>query len=86
MKSKKLKRSDLHLGQLVVCSDHPKVQVRTVAHLPSNSTVVELQWYEGTNQCSQAVDCQLYAPTLEQIEFSIDLNGKLVAFHDLIQF
>lgn len=86
MKNKKLKRSDLYLGQLVVCSDHPTAQVRTVAHLFSDSSVVELQWYEGTNQCAQGVDCQLFTPTLKQIEYSIDLNGKLVAFHDLLQF
>jgi hypothetical protein len=86
MKSKKLKRADLRIGQLVVCSDHPKVQVRTVSHLFSNSSMVELQWFEGTNHCSQGVDCQLYVPTMEQIEFSIDHNGKLMAFHDLLNF
>jgi hypothetical protein len=85
MTNKKINRNDLYLGQLVVCSDHPTAQVRTVSHVFSNSTVVELQWYEGSNQCSQEVDCQLFTPTLKQIEYSIDLNGKLVAFHDLLQ-
>jgi hypothetical protein len=86
MKSKKLKRSDLYIGKLVVCSDHPEVQVRTVSHLFPNSSMVELQWYEGTNHCSQGVDCQLYEPTSKQVEHSICNNGKLMPCQELLDF
>ena len=86
MKNKKLKRSNLYIGQLVVCSDHPQVQVRTVSHHFPNSSMIELQWFEGTNHCSQGVDCQLYEPTIAQIEYSIQFNGKLMQVGELLDF
>lgn len=86
MKPKKIKRSDLYVGKLVVCSDHTQVQVRTVAYLFPDSSMVDVQWYEGTNHCSQGVDCQLYEPTLAQIEYSIQFNGKLMPVQDLLDF
>ena len=86
VKNKKLKRSDLYIGQLVVVSDNLDAQVRTVAHLFDNSKMVELQWYEGTNHCSQGTDLELYEPTIKQIVHSIALYGKLVAYNDLLNF
>lgn len=87
MQNKKIEKNDFYVGQLVVTSKSKDAQVRTVSHIFSNSTMVELQWYEGTGHCSQGVDYSLcMTPTLEQIEYSIDINGKLVAFHDILNF
>ena len=86
MANKRIQRSRMYIGQLVVCSDHPEAQVRTIANFHDGWTnVIELQWYEGKNQCTQAVDCTLYEPTLKQIELSITKNGKLVAMNDIMQ-
>jgi len=86
VKNKRLKRSDLYIGQLVVVSGNFDAQVRTVAHLFENSKMVELQWYEGTHHCSQGTDLELYEPTIKQIVYSIATYGKLVAHNDLLNF
>jgi hypothetical protein len=85
MANKRVKRANLYIGQLVVCTDHPEAQVRTVSELIDHF-MVQVQWYEGSHQCVQPVDCSmLYEPTLRQIEYSIAHNGKLVAMNDIMQ-
>lgn len=87
MENRKIAHIDFYMGQLVVTSKNKDAQVRTVSHIFSNSNMIELQWFEGTNHCSQGIDYSLcMTPTLEQIEYSIDLNGRLMAFHDLLNF
>jgi hypothetical protein len=85
MANKRIKLENIYIGQLVVCSDHPEVQVRTVSAL-LDGFMIEVQWYEGKNQCVQGVDCSmLREPTIKQIEYSIANNGKLVAMNDIMQ-
>jgi len=81
--SKALKKSNLYIGQLVVTSDNPEAQVRTISHIFDNN-MVEVQWYEGAKLVVQGIDCSmLYTPTIKQIEYSIQFNGRLVANHEI---
>lgn len=83
--SKSLKKSNLYIGQLVTTSDSLKAQVRTVSHIFDNN-MVELQWYEGDQLIVQGIDCSmLYAPTIKQIEYSIQFNGRLVSTNDIFE-
>jgi hypothetical protein len=85
MTNKRIPQAKLYIGKLVVCSTHPEAQVRTVAEL-HDGFMVEVQWYEGNHQCAQPVDCSmLLEPTIQQIEYSIAHNGKLVAMNDIMQ-
>ena len=85
MKQQKVKKSEIYVGQLVVCTDHPEAQVRTISHIFDNN-MVEVQWFEGTNLSIQGIDySMLYVPTIKQIEYSIQFNGKLVANHDILE-
>ena len=85
MANKRIKQDHLYIGQLVVCTDHPEAQVRTVSAILDNF-MIEVQWYEGKNQCAQGVDYSLLRePTIKQIEYSIANNGKLVAMNDIMQ-
>ena len=88
--TKKVKKSNLYVGQLVVTSDNPEAQVRTISHLfePTHALdMVEVQWYEGSRICVQGIPCSmLYIPTIQQIEHSIQVNGRLVAKQDLLDF
>ena len=88
--SKPLKKSNLYVGQLVVTSDNPEAQVRTISHLFESThalNMVEVQWYEGTKLIAQGIDCSmLYTPTIKQIEYSIQFNGRLVANHEIFDF
>jgi hypothetical protein len=84
--SKALKKSNLYIGQLVTTSDSPEAQVRTISHIFDNN-MVEVQWYEGTKQVAQGIDySMLYTPTIKQIEYSIQFNGRLVANHEIFDF
>jgi hypothetical protein len=84
-KPKRINRKAMYIGQLVVCTDHPQAQVRTISELHDGFTV-GIQWYEGSHQCVEIIDWSiLSAPTLEQIEYSIANNGKLVAMNDIMQ-
>ena len=84
--SKALKKSNLYVGQLVVTSDDPEAQVRTISHLFDNN-MVEVQWYEGSKLVSQGIDySMLRTPTIKQIEYSIEFNGRLVPVHELFDF
>jgi hypothetical protein len=83
--SKSLKKSNLHIGQLVTTSDSQEAQVRTVSHIFDNN-MVELQWYEGDQLIVQGIDrSMLYTPTIQQIEYSIQFNGRLVSINDILE-
>jgi hypothetical protein len=80
--SKKIKLQNIYVGQLVVTSNSPEAQVRTVESV--EGFMVTLTWYEGTNQCIQGVDYSLLSvPTIEQIEYSINNNGRLANLQDV---
>lgn len=83
---KTIKHKDLYIGQLVVVTDHPEAQVRTVAGFEGNAVI--LQWHEGSRLCSQGVHAAvgLLKPTLEQIEYSIAANGSLVSTKELVEW
>lgn len=83
--SKSLKKSTLYIGQLVTTSDSQEAQVRTVSHIFDNN-MVELQWYEGDQLIVQGIDrSMLYTPTIQQIEYSIQFNGRLVSTNDILE-
>jgi hypothetical protein len=79
---KAIKLKDIYAGQLVVTSDSPEAQVRTVESV--EGFMVTLTWYEGTNQCIQGVDYSLLGvPTIAQIEYSINNCGRLANMEDV---
>ena len=79
---KAIKLKDIRAGQLVVTSDSPEAQVRTVESV--DGFMVTLTWYEGTNQCIQGVDYSLLGvPTIAQIEYSINNRGRLANMDDV---
>jgi len=79
---KAIKLKDIRVGQLVVTSDSPEAQVRTVESV--EGFMVTLTWYEGTNQCIQGVDYSLLGvPTIAQIEYSINNYGRLANLDDV---
>lgn len=83
--SKSLKKSNLYIGQLVTTSDSQQAQVRTISHIFDNN-MVELQWYEGDQLIVQGIDrSMLYIPTIQQIEYSIQFNGRLVSTNDILE-
>jgi len=83
--SKSLKKSNLYIGQLVTTSDSPEAQVRTISHIFDNN-MVELQWYESDQLIIQGIDrSMLYTPTIQQIEYSIQFNGRLVSINDILE-
>jgi hypothetical protein len=86
MKQQKIKKSDLYLGQLVVTSTADDAQVRTVSHIFDSSTMVELQWMEGSALCAQGSDYSLLMiPTIKQIENSIYKYGNLVSSKEIVK-
>ena len=83
--SKSLKKSNLYIGQLVTTSDNLEAQVRTISHIFDNN-MVELQWYEGDQLIVQGIDrSMLYTPTIQQIEYSIQFNGRLVSTNNILE-
>jgi hypothetical protein len=83
---KRIKKSDLYVGQLVVVTDHPETQVYTVAAVGEGNVAI-LQWMEGTSHCSQGHDAfSLSKPTLEQIEYSIAANGALLSVDKILEW
>lgn len=82
---KRLNKSKLKMGDLVVVTKHPEAQVYTFAGLEGHT--VMLQWYEGSSHCSCGIDTdQLYLPTIQQIKHSIATNGKLLAGHEVLDW
>ena len=81
----------LYVGQLVVVTTNEQVQVRTIAkiHKRAYGTVfaVTCIWREGNRLCVQDSEpWTLYKPTLQQIEFSIQVNGKLSNKTDVCEY
>jgi hypothetical protein len=83
---KKIKHSDLYIGQLVVATEHPEAQVYTVAAVIGQCVV--LQWFEGDRLCVSGDHDKygLMKPTLQQIEYSIAANGPLVSTKQIVEF
>jgi hypothetical protein len=79
---KRIKKQDIRPNLLVVATDHPEAQVYTVERIDGNQ--VTLTWYEGTNQCICGLDySMLWKPTIEQVEYSINTNGRLATAQDV---
>ena len=79
-------KKDQHIGQLVVVTEHPETQVYTIAGY-GNQDLVILQWFEGTKLCSQGHSAyDLVKPTIDQIEYSIANNGRLVSTDDIVEW
>jgi hypothetical protein len=79
---KTINRNNLHIGQLVAVSTHPEGQVYAICAVEGNNVL--LQWREGKSQtrCTHDRD-GLYAPTLDQIEYTIEFVGALVTRTDI---
>jgi len=74
----------LYIGQLVVVTGAKDAQVYTIAHIAHEYRAVSLVWFEGNQKCVSSHDyfC-LFKPTLEQIETSIALYGRLASEKDI---
>ena len=80
--AKPIKLKDLKVGKLVVRGDHPNAQVYTIAVIDRLN--IQLIWFEGDRLCSQWSDySDCYTPTIEQIEDSLALSGRLASRHDV---
>lgn len=79
-----LSHKKLYIGQLVVVSGAKDAQVYTIAHIGHEYRAVSLVWFEGNQKCVSSHDyfC-LFTPTLEQIETSIALYGRLASSKDI---
>ena len=83
--AKRIIRTKQTLGTLTVVSEAYETQVYTIAAIEGNS--VWLTWFEGPHQCVQWTDRDsLYFPSLEQIECSIRINGRLASLTDVYQY
>jgi len=79
---KRIKKQDIRAGLLVTATNHPESQVYTVERMDGNQ--VTLTWYEGSNQCICDSDySMLWKPTIEQVEYSINANGRLANILDV---
>ena len=81
---------NLYFVLLVVVTTHEQCQVRTIGaihkHASGNIYGVTLLWNEGSRLCGQHSDAYcLYKPTLEQIEYSIQVNGRLANKTDVCE-
>ena len=76
MANAKIKKQNIRAGFLVVATDRLETRVYTVERIDGNH--VTYTWYEGTNQCISGIDyTMLMTPTIAQIEYSINANGRL---------
>ena len=81
---KKIAPKSLHIGQLVVLNKHTDAQVYTIAEI--EDFTVTLMWYEGKRLCVNAWDSsRFFYPDLEQIEYSINSNGRLATVRDRME-
>lgn len=79
------KKQDMRPGLLVVRGQHADAQVYTVRGAPVGNTV-SLVWFEGSRKCSQQADYSgCSKPTVEQIEYSINANGRLAGIIDVAE-
>jgi hypothetical protein len=80
--AKRLTLNQIYIGQLIVRGEHLDAQVYTIAKIIGFNIYVI--WFEGERQCGQWTDYgDCYKPTLEQIEYSIQANGKLASGQDI---
>jgi hypothetical protein len=81
---KKLNRNELHIGQLVVCTEYREAQVRTIAKIDRFNVL--LASFEGDNLCTWWADYTLcHKPTIEQVEYTVNNWGRIVSLADLKQ-
>jgi hypothetical protein len=80
---KKIAPKSLYVGQLVALNNSNYAQVYTVAEV--DELTVTVMWLEGSRLCSHCIDASLcFYPRLEQIEYSINNNGRLATVQDLV--
>ena len=81
---KKIAPKSLYIGQLVVLNKHTEAQVYTIAEI--EDFTVTLMWYEGKRLCVNVWDSsRFFYPDLEQIEYSINSNGRLATVRDRME-
>jgi hypothetical protein len=79
------KKQDMRPGLLIVRGQHADAQVYTVKGAPVGN-IISLVWFEGSRKCSQQADYSgCYKPTIEQIEYSINANGRLAGIMDVAE-
>jgi hypothetical protein len=84
MKQTAIKLKDLYVGQLIARGTHPDPQIYTVASISGLN--IFLIWFEGSRMSSQWTDySDCYKPTLKQIEYSIEANGRLASGRDVVE-
>ena len=82
--AKKLTLKQIRIGQLIVRGTHADAQVYTIAAIRGFN--IHVIWFEGTRKCGQWTDYgDCYKPTLEQIEYSINANGRLASALDVLE-
>jgi hypothetical protein len=85
MKNATYKKQDMRPGLLIVRGQHPDAQVYTVKGVPQENNIY-LVWFEGSRKCGQWSDYSgCYKPTVEQIEYSINANGRLAGIMDVAE-
>ena len=81
---KRIAQKSLYIGQLVVLNKHNDAQVYTIAEI--EDFTVTLMWYEGKRLCLNVWDSsRCFYPDLEQIEYSINSNGRLATVRDRME-
>lgn len=74
--AKRLTLNQIRIGQLIVRGTHPDPQVYTIGAIKGFN--IYLVWFEGDRQSGQWTDYgDCYTPTIAQIEYSINANGRL---------
>jgi hypothetical protein len=80
--NRKIKLKDFRAGMLVVSTDRVETQVYTVESI--KGYWITLVWREGDRMAVCGMDSSmLMTPTLEQIEYSINANGRLANILDV---
>ena len=80
--NRKIKLKDFRVGMFVVSTDRVETQVYTVESVEGFR--IMLVWREGERTGVSSLDySMLMTPTLEQIEYSINNNGRLADMNDV---
>jgi hypothetical protein len=80
--NRKIKLKDFRVGMLVVSTDRVETQVYTVESVEGFR--IMLVWREGDRTGVSSLDySMLMTPTIEQIEYSINNNGRLADMNDV---
>ena len=80
--NRKIKLKDFRVGMLVVSTDRVETQVYTVESVEGFR--IMLVWREGDRTGVSSLDySMLITPTIEQIEYSINNNGRLADMNDV---